>query len=154
MKSVIDWSGWDEIESRLLKLETVEVEAGYITPTPHKHSNLTLPEIAAIQQYGSISRNIPERPFMTDGAELSKKKVHTEMSKAVVKYLTNKTANKKVFKPVADAMKEGIEDALLHGRFTPLSKTTIDIRRNKGRNGTDILIDTGQLLDGVETNIK
>lgn len=153
MKTKIDWDDWNKLETKLTQLESIEIEAGYITPKKHPDADITIAEIATIQQYGSITKNIPERPFMTDGSVLSERKVHSTSVEAVHRFLTG-AGGSAVFKPVAEAMKEGIEDAILHQRFKPLSPVTLSVRRSKGNKSTDILIDSGTLLDGVETKIN
>lgn len=43
----------DEYFSKMLALDNIEIDAGFLTAVRHPESDLTIPAIAAIQQFGN-----------------------------------------------------------------------------------------------------
>ena len=155
MKSEItkgDDMSLDEYFKKMLALDTIEIDAGYLTPKVHPETDLTLPAIAAIQQFGSASNNIPARPFLTDGALQSSKEIPKLWTTVFRDYLLH-GKGLAAFEPVAKASREGIAQAIALQRYRPLSPVTIKIRRDKGNYSTHILIDSGHLINGIETKV-
>jgi hypothetical protein len=62
----------DSIISALESLDGTEVSAGYYDRQQHPEHDLTVPEIAAINNYGH--EGIVRRPFMTDAGQDNLKK--------------------------------------------------------------------------------
>lgn len=143
----------DSIFARYLELESVEVEAGFITHKKHPETGIDMVELANIQQFGSVTKNIPERPFMTDGFVLSQNKLKQQLPGAIHKYLKG-TSLTVAMKPIAEISKESIIQAIKMQRFTPLSPTTLEKRREKGNNSTTILIDSSYMINNIETKIS
>lgn len=143
----------DSIFAKYLALEEMQVEAGFITHKKHPETGIDMVELATIQQFGSVTKNIPERPFMTDGFVLSQNEMKKELPNAIHRYLKGTSLNV-ALKPIAEISKESIVNAIKMQRFTPLSPTTIKKRREKGNNSTTILIDTSYMINNVETKIS
>ncbi len=143
----------DDIFARYLELEEMQVEAGFMTHKKHPETGIDMVELANIQQFGSVTRNIPERPFMTDGFVLSQDEIKKRLPGAVHKYLKG-TSAEIALKPIAEVSKESIVKAIKMQRFTPLSPTTIRKRKEKGNNSTTILIDTSYMINNIETKIS
>lgn len=143
----------DDIFNRYLELEKIEVEAGFITPKRHPKSELNMVEIATIQQFGSIKQNIPERPFMTDGFILSEWELQKHLPAAIKEYLKGTPATT-ALEPIARVSRESIAKAIALQRFKPLAPTTLKLRREKGNTSSLILIDTGYLINGIESKIS
>lgn len=155
MKSEIE-KGEDTSLSQLFKkfeaMGYIEIEAGYLSPAPHPESELNMVEIALLQQYGSKAHNIPERPFLTDGAVLAANELSKYWHKVMRDYLIG-GKGAAAFEPLARASREGIAKAIAMQRFVPLSSTTLKTRRKRGNTSTTILIDTGHLINGIESKI-
>lgn len=155
MKSEItkgDDMSLDQYFQKMLALDSIEIDAGYLTPKKHPETDLTLPAIAAIQQFGSDTNNIPARPFLTDGALHASKEIPKLWTSVFRDYLLH-GKGLGAFEPVAKASREGIAQAIALQRYRPLSPVTIRIRQAKGNYSTHILIDGGYLINGIETKV-
>ena len=143
----------DEYFRKMEALDYIVVDAGYLEPKAHPESDLTLPAIAAIQQFGNESNNIPARPFMTDGALHASKEIPKHWQSVFRDYLL-RGKGLAAFEPVAKATREGIAKAIAMQRYRPLSPVTLKIRQDKGNYSTHILIDTGHLVNEVTSKVK
>lgn len=142
----------DEFFRKMEALDNIVIEAGYLEAKAHPQSDLTIPAIAAIQQFGNESNNIPARPFMTDGAVHASKEIPTHWTKVFKDYLLS-NKGLAAFNPIAKASREGIAQAIALQRYKPLSPVTIKIRQDKGNYSTHILIDTGHLINAIESKV-
>lgn len=143
----------DEYFRKMEALDYIVVDAGYLEPKAHPESDLTIPTIAAIQQFGNESNNIPARPFMTDGALHASKEIPKHWQSVFRDYLL-RGKGLAAFEPVAKATREGIAKAIAMQRYRPLSPVTLKIRQDRGNYSTHILIDTGHLVNEVTSEVK
>lgn len=143
----------DDYFRKMEALDYIEIEAGYLEPKKHPESDLTIPAIAAIQQFGSETNNIPARPFLTDGALHSSKEIPKHWQSVFRDYLM-RGKGLAAFEPIAKASREGIAQAIALQRYKPLSPVTIKIRQDRGNSSTHILIDTGHLINAIESKVK
>lgn len=142
----------DDYFRKMEALDYIEIDAGYLEPKLHPESDLTIPAIAAIQQFGNETNNTPARPFMTDGALHSSKQIPKHWHSVFNDYLM-RGKGLAAFEPIAKASREGIAQAIALQRYRPLSPVTIKIRQDRGNYSTHILIDTGHLINAVESKV-
>lgn len=155
MKSKIlkgDDMSLNEYFNKMLALDNIEIEAGFLTNVMHPESDLTLPAIAAIQEFGSARNNIPARPFLTDGAVLASKEIPKLWQSVFKNYLIGRQGLT-AFEPIAKMAKESIAKAIALQNYRALSPVTLNIRRDRGNYSTTILIDTGHLINALESKI-
>lgn len=155
MKSEIkrgDDMSLDEFFRKIEALDKIEIEAGFLTDKRHPESDLTIPVIAALQQFGNESNNLPERPFMTDGAVHASNDLPKHLPLFYREYLLG-GRGLAAFEPLAKVTREAIAKAIALQRYQPLSPTTIRIRQNKGNYSTHILIDTGHMINDIESKV-
>lgn len=138
--------------TKMLALDSIEIDAGFLEPKSHPESDLTIPAIAAIQQFGSDTNNIPARPFLTDGALHSSKEMPKYWQEVFRDYLV-RGKGLAAFEPIAKASREGIAQAIALQRYKPLSPVTIKIRQDKGNYSTHILIDSAHLINAIESKV-
>lgn len=143
----------DEYFSKMLALDNIEIDAGFLTAVRHPESDLTIPAIAAIQQFGNETNNTPARPFLTDGAVHASKEIPKHFDEVFRDYLL-RGRGLAAFEPIAKVSRESIAKAIALQRYRPLSPVTIKIRRDKGNYSSHILIDTGYLINSIESEIK
>ena len=134
-------------------LDYIKIEAGFLQPKMHPESDLTIPTIAAIQQFGNESNNVPARPFLTDGALHASKEIPKHWQSVFRDYLL-RGKGLGAFEPIAKATREGIAQAIALQRYKPLSPVTIKIRQDRGNMSTHILIDTAHLINSIESDVK
>ncbi len=94
---------------RFTKLETT---VGYHEPTPVEGSSLTVPELAAIQEYGT--RNIPARPFMRRAAKEAGPAIEEVAGEAIADLVNNGVASPvRVMDQVGDVAAARVLEQLL-----------------------------------------
>ena len=155
MKSEIkrgDDMSLDEYFKKMEALDYIEIDSGFLTDKPHPESDLSIPAIAAIQQFGNESNNTPARPFLTDGALHASKEMPKHMSEVFRSYLLSKKGLES-FEPLAKVSRESIAKAIALQRYKPLSPTTIKIRQSRGNYSTHILVDTGHMINEIESKV-
>lgn len=133
----------------LEELGTYEVVVGF-TDQLHKNSSLKVSQIAYIHEFGSPINNIPARPFFYSGVSNARDRIGN-----LARYYGGLVADGK-----RGAIKNGLEDIgaeavrsirrkLFQGPFEPLAPSTVE------RKGHDTpLIDTGQMLDSIEYQVR
>lgn len=155
MKSEIlkgDDMSLDAYFRKMEALDFIEIDAGFLQPKQHPESDLTIPAIAAIQQFGNETNNTPARPFLTDGALHASKAIPKLWTTVFRDYLL-RGKGLGAFEPIAKATREGIAQAIALQRYRPLSPVTIKIRQDRGNYSTHILIDTAHLINEIESEV-
>jgi len=147
--SKLDDSFYDRLQEREFRLEQVEVEYGYYDDKVHKASGLPMGSLALIQEYGSIKRNIPARPFVFYSAYLLNDRDIRIMRKAAVDFLFKRKSAKVSFTPVGRMGVRTIQRSIMSQRFTPLAPSTV---AKKG--SSTILVETNELLNSAEWKIN
>ena len=142
----------DQYFAKMLALDHIQIDAGFLEAKQHPESDLTIPAIAAIQQFGNETNNTPARPFLTDGALHSSKEIPKHWHTVFADYLL-RGKGLAAFEPIAKASREGIAQAIALQRYRPLSPVTIKIRQDKGNYSTHILIDSAYLINSIESKV-
>lgn len=143
----IDLKVWDEIIAKTENLGNWEVEYGYYENQSHPESDLSLADIAAINEFGSKTKNIPSRPFMFQ-TSLS----HSADKQHEILYLDMLFKRK----PLRSALKEIgergvqlVEQIIDMGNFEANAPFTIDLK------GFDRpLVDTGYLKSHAKSKVQ
>lgn len=147
--SKLDDSFFDQLQEREYRLEQVEVEYGYYADKTHKASGLPMGSLALIQEYGSVSRNIPARPFVFYSAILLNDRDINIMRKAAVDFLFKRKAAQASFAPVGRMGVRTIQRSIMSQRFKPLAQSTI---AKKG--SSTILVETNELINSAQWKIN
>lgn len=149
INSKLDDSFFDQLQEREYRLEQVEVEYGYYENKMHKASGLPIGSLALIQEYGSVTRNIPARPFVFYSAVLLNDKDISIMRKAAIDYLFKRKSVSLSFTPVGRMGVRTIQRSIMSQRFTPLKPSTV---AKKG--SSTILVETNELINSAEWKIN
>ena len=147
-----DNGSWESLISKMNELDSIEIDAGYLTDHIHPNSKLSYAELATIHQYGSEKHNIPERPFISDGAVLSIDTLYQVIPESYKTFLM--TGNIHSWSKVGKISAESIRRAIAEQKFTRLSNITIKERKAKGNPSTHILIEDGYLINNVEYKVN
>ncbi len=147
--SKLDDSFFDQLQEREYRLEQVEVEYGYYEDKVHKASGLPMGSLALIQEYGSVKRNIPARPFVFYSAYLINDHDVKIMRKAMIDFLFKRKSARQSFTPVGRMGVRTIQRSIMSQRFKPLAPTTV---AKKG--SSTILVETNELLNSAEWKIN
>lgn len=140
--------GWNRIKREFKKFKGAATIVGYPEGESgterHDNAGISLASLAAVHEYGSTARNIPERPFQRDTFERTKNHIQKVILNEFSKVLTNKQGAKKALAAVGEWYTGQMKNTLKKGSFTPLSIKTI---AKKGSSKP--LIDTGQLRNSI-----
>jgi hypothetical protein len=147
MKSEVDLSFYDRLMERSYRLESIEVESGYLDTKIHKTSGLPIGTLAAIHNNGSIKANIPSRPFMILAAYYWAREANV-FSKAFVDFCLKRKSINESFNPVGRKGMRSVQTAIMSQQFVPLATSTIE---KKG--SSTILFDTGELINSVKWRV-
>lgn len=104
---------------------------------------------AAIHQFGSITRNIPARPFLDKGVEEGSDKYVALAHKKVKHILTGIMTVDTYYGLLGQIATAEVKKYIRNGTFTPLSPYTI---ARKGSSKP--LIDTGQMRNTVTYEVR
>ena len=148
-------SGEDGTVASIFKLfeslDNIEVDAGFLDEGDlHPSTETPLTDIAYLQQYGSDHHMIPSRPFISDGAVISERGIRESVPLVFSNYLKAKMGMDS-FAPMEKVSRESIAKAIAEQKFIPLSKKTLNIRREKGNSSTTILVDEAYLINGISS---
>jgi hypothetical protein len=162
IETKIDMSEIDKMLRNLNNLEEREVSAGF-TDTPHEGSGMSMGELAIIHEHGVRSEagsnkpwKIPPRPFMEQASHLLTNSIDKESRLVVENALKGKESiTSKYLDDIADINKDTIQESIEMQNFTPLSPITVRIKKDKGaRHVTEMLLESGELFEGIETEVK
>lgn len=143
-----DLSFFDQLEERTYRLDSIGVEYGYFEDKIHTASGLPMGSLALIQEYGSVKRSIPARPFVFYSAIIINDQDIAAMKKASIDYLFKRKSATQSFSPVGRRGVRMIQRSIMSQRFTPLSPNTV-----KKKGSSTILVETSELLNSVEWKI-
>ena len=113
----------------------------------HPRSGATAYEIAAINNNGAPEANIPERPFVTDGAYEGELKTQAILSQSIRKVHRGQTTFKKAHREASEVQRDYILAQLVLGPFVYAGNAQSTVDR-KGRNMP--LLETGWLQKQID----
>lgn len=96
--------------------------------------------VAAVQQYGSASRGIPARPFMTQGAPLAVERTRPVVEVMVRAMNAGKATAEQALGEMGPYAQAAFQDVIREGEYEPNSPVTI-----RRKESSQPLIDTGLL---------
>ena len=143
--------GGDKLEAALRdiasKLETGGVvQIGFFEGATNSETGASIPMYAAIQNYGSSSRGIPPRPFMSNMIA-DKSPGWPRLVEASLK-LANYNSEQ-ALDTVGETIAGELMDSITNGGWAPNAPSTLARKK-----GTQPLIDTGDMLAAVRHVVK
>lgn len=143
VKTVDKDKGWERIKKEMDAAAALKVIIGYYLAERHgDKSDATIPEIAAIHEYGAPKANIPARPFMSttfDENIKANKKLIIDMFQKVTKGTMTAAA--------ALAAIGEINAGKIRKKITDIKSPAL-----KSRDG-DPLVDTGALRNACTSKV-
>lgn len=140
--------GWNRIQREFKEFKGAATVVGYPEGESgterHDEAKISLAGLAAVHEYGSVARNIPERPLQRQTFERTKKHIYKVILNEFSKVLANKVDVKKALSAVGEWYTGQMKNTIDTGNFVGLSEVT------KARKGSSKpLIDTGQLRNSI-----
>lgn len=149
LTSKLDDSFFDYLQERSYRLEQVEVEYGFYEDKMHKGSGLPAGTLASIQEFGSVTRNIPARPFVVYSAFLLNDKDIDSMRKASIDFLFKKKPALTSFRNVGRLGVRSIQRSIISQKFTPLAPKTV-----AAKGFSTILVENHELINLAEWKVN
>lgn len=126
-----------------------KLQVGLPAGGAHSGTDLSMYELGAVHEFGSPSRGIPARPFITPSITSNQEK-YKKMLRAQAKQLIfRRVSLNTALSIVGEAAKSDIQKYMLSASFTPLKPETI-----KRKGSSKPLIDTGQMRNAITYEIK
>lgn len=156
--------GWKEFCTQF-KLNSGETAGlvGYLRGEEHKPKSgtsepkepMTMAKLAAIHEYGgvghhgNVSFTIPERSFIRSAMDENAKAFKKLLTKLTKQVVDGHSTKKKAIGVLCEVAKGYIQNKISSNVPPPLADSTV-----KAKGSSKTLIDTGQLRDGVEWEIR
>lgn len=147
--SKLDDSFFDSLQERTYRLDQVGIEYGFYGDKKHKGSGMPMGNLALIQEYGSVKRNIPARPFVFYSAVLLNERDYDIMRKAAVDFLFKRKTATASFTSVGRMGVRSIQRSIMSQKFTPLKPATV-----AAKGFSTILVENHELINGAQWKIK
>lgn len=113
----------------------------------HPRSHMTAYEIALINNYGSVKANIPERPFVTDGAYERELVAQADLRKGVRQVHQGKKTFSQALSVAAETQKDSIAAQLQLAKFVYAGNAPSTVE-NKGFNAP--MFESGWLYQKID----
>lgn len=126
-----------------------KLEVGLPAGKSHSGTDLDMAELGAVHEFGSISRNIPARPFIRPSITENREKYIKLMRQQASKLIFRRVTLKNALSIVGEVAKSDIQKYMLTASFTPLSPETI-----KRKGSTRPLIDSAQMRNAITYEVK
>lgn len=143
--------GAKQIKREVKKLKKTFALVGFPGDLPmHKDSDMTIPEIAAVNEFGTLDGRIPSRPFMRNAADnkSNKSQFYKILGRELGKIEDTKQTAKGALRSAGEWYIGVLKTAIKKGPFKPNAEST------KAKKGSSTpLIDTGQMRNSITSRI-
>nr|DAJ97448.1 MAG TPA: virion morphogenesis protein [Caudoviricetes sp.] len=137
------------LEAKIAALRGLGVVVGVTAKTNGRNGEFSNAELAAIHEFGSPARNIPERSFLRKPL-ISNAAVIANLAKnAVGKFITGQITAEAALGALGEEAKSISKTAITEGITPALKPATI-----KRKKSSKPLIDTGQLLNSITYEVR
>ena len=168
IKRDIDFRAFDDLRKRIEAGKHV-VRVGVPSGTTETDGT-PVALIAAVHEFGSPERGIPERPFLRTAIQANKGKYVQLNRKNLVAVLNKTMTVEQALGQLGEIAKGDVQANISNGKFQPLAESTIKARQGKRSKGYSQkinkkaaasggpvdkpLIDTGQLRQSIAWEIE
>ena len=135
------------------QLESKQVKVGFIGGVVHEHSNETIAQIAAWNEYGQPENNQPPRPFFRNAINDHEKEWNNDLAKMIRSGMEVDRALDILGSRIQGDVRISISQLM----DPPLSPVTLKIRRTRKTRRTEStkpLVDSGEMFDGVNYEVS
>jgi len=116
----------------------------------HPRSGATAYEVAAINNFGAPEVNIPERPFVTDGAMEGEMKTELKLKDAIRRVHQGKTTYTKTLREAAEIQEEFILAQLILAPFSGVYPDNAEATQERKGGRNTPLFETGWLQKQID----
>lgn len=137
------------LEAKIAALRGLGVVVGVTAKTNSRSGKFSNAELAAIHEFGSPARNIPERSFLRKPLINNAAVIANLAKNAVGKFITGQITAEAALGALGEEAKNISKVAIAEGITPALKPATI-----KRKKSTKPLIDTGQLLNSITYEVR
>ncbi|EMG31569.1 hypothetical protein [Campylobacter showae] len=137
------------LEAKIATLRGLGVVVGVTAKTNGRSSEFSNAELAAIHEFGSPARHIPERSFLRKPLISNAAAIANLAKNAVGKFITGQITAEAALGALGEEAKNISKVAITEGIAPALKPATI-----KRKKSSKPLIDTGQLLNSITYEVR
>lgn len=142
MKTKVTDRGYAALVKRVYGLKKPKIKVGIFAEESHKDSDLTVLEIAVIQEFGTDK--IPARSFLRAWFDENREKCHEAVARMMKAVIAGKYTKEQALELLAQRFVGEIQRRIAQGIPPPLAPSTV------ARKGSSTpLIDKGQLRSSI-----
>jgi hypothetical protein len=138
----INAKAFDELRARI-KADHSKINVG-IPAGKNEADGTPVALIAAVHEFGSPEKGIPERPFLRTTIQENRGKYVQLNRRNLVAVLNGKMTIEQALGQLGDVAKGDVQARIVSGGFAPLKESTI-----KRKGSSKPLIDTGQMRQSI-----
>ena len=136
--------GADRLEAAIKELDSKQVKVGYF-PTSRYPDGKPVAGVAVVQEFGSVSRRIPPRPFFRPAVEGSRQMQRDAIAAAVRRAVSGRQTVEQGLEQLGAAVVGEVQQTISELSTPPLAASTI---RRKGHD-KPLIGEHGYLLQEV-----
>lgn len=135
--------GGEKLEAAIAELDSKQVKVGYF-PTSRYPDGKPVAGVAVVQEFGSVARRIPPRPFFRPAVDGSRQMQRDAIAAAVRRAVSGRQTVEQGLDQLGAAVVGEIQTAISELTEPPLAESTIARKGN-----SKPLVDTGMMLQSV-----
>jgi hypothetical protein len=143
----INAKAFDELRARI-KADHSKINVG-IPAGKNEDDGTPVALIAAVHEFGSPEKGIPERPFLRTTIQENREKYVQLNRRNLVAVLNGKMSVEQALGQLGEVAKGDVQAKIASGGFAPLKAATI-----KRKGSSKPLIDTGQMRQSIEWELS
>ncbi len=146
--------GWKAIKKRWNRTSKgISAVVGVMPPEASEdRDGISMAGIAAVHEFGSSRRNIPERSFLRTTFDENQSKYRVAMRDIEKGIVTGREKAPTALLKVAESCRSDVQDKMRRGEIKPpLKQATVEQRPKKDPTP---LVDTGALLGAITARIR
>lgn len=149
--------GLERIKRDLAELQRISTFVGLPGDLgQHKDTTMSIAAVAAVQEFGSVAKSIPPRPFMSTTAKdgTTARQLQRLKQSAYKQLLAGERAPKAVLLYIGEYYIGALKRILTTGPWVPLSNRTLLARRRRSKGSSRPLVDTAQMRNSITQRIR
>ncbi|MCP4055121.1 MAG: hypothetical protein GY739_19190 [Mesoflavibacter sp.] len=136
-----------DLEKKLKKLQGKTIKVGVPASTAPYENGISTAVIAAVHEYGSLTRNVPARPFLRPGVANAIPKINKLLQIKLPDFVEGSINADGVFTLVGEIARSEIVRMWDNNNWSPLKSKSAQKAVEKGNR--QILLDTGHLKNSI-----
>lgn len=136
-----------DLEKKLQELQGKTIKVGVPSSTAPYEDGISTAVVAAVHEYGSLTRRIPARPFLRPGVANAIPKINKLLQIKLLDFVSGSINADGVFALVGEVARSEIVRMWDNNNWSPLKSKSAQKAVEKGDR--QILLDTGHLKNSI-----